>query len=54
MNSKCYLDWMLGAYFPLGINLDNAGSAGVKCAIGADKLLLRCIKKHRIQLMKPE
>ena len=45
MNSKCYLDWMLGAYFPLGINLDNAGSAGVKCAIGADKLLLRCIKK---------
>lgn len=45
MNAKCYLDWMLGAYFPLGINLQNAGADGVRCAIGADSLLLRCIKK---------
>lgn len=40
MNASCYLDWLLGAYFPLGLNLDNARD-GVSCPIGTDELKLK-------------
>ncbi|MCH5279044.1 MAG: helicase-exonuclease AddAB subunit AddA [Christensenellaceae bacterium] len=39
MDAKCCLDWLLGAYFPLGLNLD-AAESGVSCPVGADELRL--------------
>ena len=40
MNAGCYMDWLLGAYYPLGLDL-NAAIAGVYTPIAGDKLETR-------------
>lgn len=42
MCAKCYLQWIVGAYFPFGLNLQNAAQ-GVTVPVGDDALMVKFI-----------
>lgn len=47
LSGSCYLDWMLGAYCPLGLNIDNADK-GVKTGSSAESLVIKVIASKNI------
>ncbi len=47
LNGSCYLDWMLGAYCPLGLNMKNADK-GVKTGSTEQSLTVRVIPQKNI------